>query len=219
MATATARSTLRDQLLDEVRGGQLPRLGWKLTLATITAGGATTTDRRAVTYFTDASVALNAWWLYVPSAAAADRVRIVRSGTVASGTATLTHDGPNTAPITVETTAYLLHPTVDPSWLNNLFDDVLTLERTDYVTLLSLPIADSDQVSSGVTDWTAGGGATLGKVTAAGNVPFSFNRALRVQNAAINEYAQSAAILPVTSTQYRAMGFARSAVGTAVLRV
>src|SRR3990167_7345371 len=91
MATATAWSSVLDQLLDE-----RPGLGWKFT-GTSTSSGATTTttDPEINKLFVSGDERYQSLFLYIPSAVAGsvNQIRSLTTASVSAGTATLTGRG------------------------------------------------------------------------------------------------------------------------------
>ena len=150
MATATAWSSVLDQLLDE-----RPGLGWKFT-GTSTASGATTTttDPEINKLFVTADERYQSLFLYIPSAVAGsvNQIRSLTTASVSGGTATLTGRGNFDATFTA-VTHYLL--AIHPDVLRRLGNDALELEYHEILQFLYHGPDSGDMQGSTVdTDWT-----------------------------------------------------------------
>ena len=181
--TAPSVTNLIDQLLDEVDG-----LGFKLTLATVTASAstATTTDARVNAAATNR---YKGAFLWVPAAAAAgDRIRSIASHSVSAGTATLSTNGPTYTGGDTAIAAYIL--AIHPDLLMNLLNDVLRLERFETTVPLTPDVADGDMQSTAVTDWTATN-TTRAKTT---SDVFNGARSLQLTNSAADGHGATADI-------------------------
>ena len=181
--TAPTVVNLVDQLLDEIDG-----LGFKLTLATVTASAstATTTDSRVNAAATNR---YKGGFLWVPAAAAAgDRIRSILSHSVAAGTATITTNGPTYTGGDTAIAAYIL--AIHPDLLMNLLNDVLRLERFETTVPLTPDVADGDMQSTAVTDWTATN-TTRAKTT---SDVFNGARSLQLTNSAADGHGATADI-------------------------
>ena len=208
----TTRGNARDQLLDEpgCRG-----MGWKIT-ATATASGltASTTDPR-VARAAVASEGLTGYWLYFPSGASANQVRMIASVSVSSGTTTITTDGPNYNETLTGVTAYIL--SVDPNHINSLFNDALAELFTEFEIPLAHGPTDYDMSAAADTDWTESG-ATDTKTTTAADV-FSGRQAMTVANAGAGDYTRSGVVRLGQSRKALFFGVWKADVGTGVLRL
>ena len=181
-------------------------LGYDSYASSVASGGSHTTLllRDTDSNMKHSGTSADKWddaWLYLPNAAAADKVR-----QVVTFDATVASFIPNRAwgVIPANGDVYELFSTFDPAYWQSLINE--RLARLHYQSLVPLSIVpDADMEESGIVDW-GGSSATLAKVTA-GSISTETirwgRRALQVVNFAANGYAKTAQpILVVPNGSY-----------------
>ena len=176
MTDATSRTTLRRHLFDRI-----PGLGLSFTADSIQSDGVT--SLLAFGHSEEGDRVYEGRYIYRPDLAGNDQVKVAT--TVNGTTGKLSHGGSaysDTADVNCELLA--LHP----DELNAAIQRGL---RHVYLeTQMALPaFDDADMETAGVANWTAGGSASLSKVTAAGNV-FSGTQALFLNCVVAADYAE-----------------------------
>lgn len=169
---------------------------------TTTGGGSTTTIIDS-TLLQNSDLDTNHWrsgnyYLFLPDSAttAADREKTIGDLAPSTGTLTITGVPFVTAGNYASGVVYEILRYISYTEAFNLLLDLLKELPQKVLLPFSPLLTDGDMETAGVGSWTAGGSATLSKVTTAGNV-YSGRQSLRVAAAVAGDYANTPNI-PVT---------------------
>ena len=207
-ASDSAYTISLDQLLDEVDG-----LGIKLTFATVTAGGCTTTDARINQMGADLATSRYAGRFI--SNASGDVRSITTISVPASGVVTITHAGGDWTTNGSPSTGYIR--AIWPETLRSLSNDALGhIPGECFIPLYHGP-TDADMQLAGVSNWSDTN-ATSAKQTTAAEV-LTAARSMSVTLSAGSGYTQGGLVNMGQSERGTAFAIAKADTGTGILRV
>lgn len=204
-----------EEVLDQLFTEMGEELGFKVPAVTAVGASstATTTEPRLTNPF--ASQFDNYFLWTLAATLAANRSKQITNIAATSGTATITHAGPNYTVGAADLVGYILR--IDPTILLNIIADALALEY--YRTTVPLTeVVDGDMQTSGVASWTATN-AELSKVTAAANVPFELAQVLSVLSTAAGGNGESGLLRIPRGKSIYPWVIGRAEVGTALCRL